>query len=367
LRGAAAASPDLPGAASVSIDDAEKRKPFIFIMPPVLIAGVVAVLGLFAIVVASVFLATRGSGDPDDDVQLGLAQPNTPTHAATGQDGAVTDPQPGPADKPEPPDQTHETVDPPKDPGGTVDPEPSQDPGPDPSKDPETDPGVQIDPDPDLEKDPPNRPPVNPDPDPTIDRPIVSPINPRPDPRVDTGPSPADLAKLGQLLTDARAALGHRRLGEAAVKLNEAESLAKTPAHKEMVQRLKTLSNYVNQFWNAFNEGLRGLESGNELVVGNKRVSIVSVTPETLTYRISGGNRTQRVDELSPEAVLVIADHWFDQTAATTNVFKGAYLAVHPGGKIEEARRLWRQAQLRGADIGSLMPVLDDSYNLAPN
>ena len=61
---------------------------------------------------------------------------------------------------------------------------------------------------------------------------------------------------------------------------------------------------------------------------------------------------------------VALADSWFDERAPSTKVFRGAMMAVTPEFGVEQAREMWRDARLGGAELNDLELVLDDDYDL---
>jgi hypothetical protein len=139
--------------------------------------------------------------------------------------------------------------------------------------------------------------------------------------------------------------------------------LAREAEHQALVARLDTLAGYVRQFWDAVEDGLTRIENS-ELEVGDGRVYVVEVGPRQLVVRVLGENRHIDRAELPDDLALAIADRWFDHRSPTTKVFKGAFMAVSPNYSNDGVRRLWSQAAREGVDLGDLMLVLDDSYDL---
>jgi len=239
------------------------------------------------------------------------------------------------------------------------------DPAQDPASEPNADPGTEPKTDPDLDFQP-SAPQVDPLPGPRPDSQPDGEPDPKADPQSDSPtdslPTERELMALGQALTKARLALANRSFSDASRELAEAKRLAKLPEHRGKVERLKLLADYVQQFWDAYHDGLKGLQAGHELVIGNARIAVVEVGPESLVLRSRGENRRLAVGDLPPTAVMAIADRWFDQRVASTKVFKGAYMAVDPQGSRSAAQRLWEEARLGGADVTDLMQVLSDKY-----
>ena len=142
-------------------------------------------------------------------------------------------------------------------------------------------------------------------------------------------------------------------------QINKAREIAQTSRYDEMVERLDTLYQYVQEFYNAVEDGFTQIED-TELIVDGRRVYVVEVTDEHLVIRDRGKNKRHARADLSDELLVAIADRWFDQGAASTRVFKGAYMAVSAEYSDDDARRMWDQARREGVDLSDLMLVLED-------
>jgi hypothetical protein len=169
---------------------------------------------------------------------------------------------------------------------------------------------------------------------------------------------------LGRAIKNARIALNANDFVRASMQLATADRLARLPEHRAMIARLKLLADYSQQFQAAFKDGLEKLKSTDELVIDEHRVAVVEVNPQRIILRTPGQNRSYPMSDLPDKLVVAIADLWFDQNAASTNVFKGAFHAVGPDANPAEARRFWDEAKRAGADLADLPLVLDDNYDL---
>lgn len=215
----------------------------------------------------------------------------------------------------------------------------------------------------------------NPTPEPTpLPEPGPKPIPvPEPPPKPDPEPAPKpvptptreELLVLGKSLSAARLALAERKLEEADVQLAMAESLAKLPQHKQMVARTKRLAGNVRKFWDAVAIGLDKLGSGDELKVdASTFVAIVEANPQSLVIRAGGKNRRYATRDIPGGLAIVIVDRGLDLTTAESRVIKGAiYAADKDPENRAKAKPYWVEAAA-GLDLGDLMEVLDDSYDL---
>jgi hypothetical protein len=173
------------------------------------------------------------------------------------------------------------------------------------------------------------------------------------DPPVD----PAQESRLKEVLMAARKALGERNTQAAKDHIDSAIKLAASEKQQELVAGLQELPKYVDGFWEAVREGLKGLEDAGELKVGNTFVSIVEVGEGRLTIRANGQNRRYPLDELPAGLAVAIANRWFDDRPEN-KVCLGAFYFVDPRTDIAEAKRLWEEAAGAGVDVKRLLALL---------
>ena len=177
-----------------------------------------------------------------------------------------------------------------------------------------------------------------------------------------------ELVALADALNTARTALGEQNFDVADTELAKAKGLARLPEHKQKLERLEQLAHYVKGFWDAVKQAVSGFEGTEEFMVGSTVVVVIEGTPETITIKFNGIRRRYPILQLPPGLAVALADQWFDQTKPENLVFKGAYVAVMRNADEEDlskGRGWWQQAIAKGVDITSLMPVYDDTYDLA--
>jgi hypothetical protein len=170
-----------------------------------------------------------------------------------------------------------------------------------------------------------------------------------------------DMSRLNELMASARMSIEKKTFDESNRLLQLARNQATSDEVIAKLERLQTLSDYVGEFWKAHDESLADLE-GTELTINDEQVFVVTVDSRRIVIRARGKNREYMVKSLPPKLVVAIADRRFDQSAATTKVFKGAYMAVEPAFGKESALTLWREAADVGVEINDLPLVLTDSY-----
>ena len=183
-------------------------------------------------------------------------------------------------------------------------------------------------------------------------------------------PTPEQLEQLGAALRAAHDSLRQRDFERVAVELQKAEALPQRPQDRAKVDRLQQLANHVGEFLQAIDDALAGFEAGETIQVGNSTVvNVVEVTSDTLVIRLLGMNRRYALQELPPGLAMAIAKHELPADSPQTKVIGGAYLATLPTADTEDlaqVRAWWQEAAAADRSVQSLIPVLDDSYELSP-
>ncbi|MCA9215783.1 MAG: hypothetical protein KDB27_22110 [Planctomycetales bacterium] len=167
-----------------------------------------------------------------------------------------------------------------------------------------------------------------------------------------------DRVRFDELLQSARRATDSKQFSLAEHSLIAARNMANSESEFAQVERIAEFSQYVAEFWRAFDESLQDLE-GTEIQHDGRRMMVVSVRQEGITIRDQGQNHGYAFDELSPEMVLTIANRRFSQTASS-DVFRGAYMATVPEFGELKARQLWRNARSAGVEFGDLERLLEE-------
>ena len=191
---------------------------------------------------------------------------------------------------------------------------------------------------------------------------------PQPEPQPSEGMTPEQKAKqeaeLKRLLLAVRYQLGHRNLKAAQALLKRAETisnrLSDSPVAEEY-ERVATLAHYVEQFWHAVAEGVRGLASVDQVTIDGITVGVVEVTPRSITLRQAGRNRTYTLQTMPTGLAVGLAQRWLDQSQASSYLILGAYFAVDPKNRKQRARAFWQRAAQMGLaeEVQALLPELE--------
>lgn len=210
------------------------------------------------------------------------------------------------------------------------------------------------------------------------DAPPDAKMTPKPDPAARPKPEPTpapgaepkreDVEALASAMKAARAALGDYNFDDALAELKKVRSLPKLPEHQAKFDRLDLLAQYAQQFRLALLDAIDGFESGSEIEIGSGEfVVVVSATREQLALRVRGQSRTFAIDDMPPGLAVAVADTWFDKNNAVNLVLKAAYIVSLKKPKADylaKAREWFQEADKRGVDIGDLVTVIDDTYDL---
>ena len=172
-------------------------------------------------------------------------------------------------------------------------------------------------------------------------------------------PTAADVAQLNKLVANGHLALNRGEFATCDTLISQARQLPLDDRGEGLLERLATLHEYIVQYHQAIEDGLQGLQ-GQELTLNETIVYVVDVNDSTIVLRMLGRNRRLDRNKLPTGFAMAIADRWFDQKAASTKVFKGAFMVVNPRFSDDDVRAIWSKAAAEGVDLGDLMLVLDD-------
>lgn len=133
---------------------------------------------------------------------------------------------------------------------------------------------------------------------------------------------------------------------------------------KNSVENAKLVQHYVERFWNAVRESVKTLESGKDFGIADAdRAAVVEIANnrERITLRIRGENRTYSISDLPTDAAVGIASLWLAKDDPNSKVFVAAFIAVDAPQRIDDARKLLREAKSSGSDVAqAVLDALDD-------
>ncbi|PHS12528.1 MAG: hypothetical protein COA78_08185 [Blastopirellula sp.] len=205
-------------------------------------------------------------------------------------------------------------------------------------------------------------------------------MQPMPNPMTDPGttvPGALDSEKekavaLGEFMQDVRKFLSERNIPAAKQSLAEATKLAELEAHKLKLDRLTQLVELTESFWQSVQNQLGELKVDEVLEVESTTTNettfanVIGYTPEgLLLLRVAGENKRYTLADMPAGLAKYLAMRQMAEGDPNAKVVVGAFLLVEPEGNVAEVKSLWQESMLAGVDLQSLMPVIDDQYNLA--
>ena len=146
-------------------------------------------------------------------------------------------------------------------------------------------------------------------------------------------------------------------MDDAKKHIAEAGELAVSQNQKRLVASFAALQTHVAAFWEAVEEGMKGLEDAGELQVGSTLVSVVEASEDQLIIRVNGQNHRYTADKLPAGVAAAIAKKWFDDRPEN-KVILGAFYFVDPRSDVANAKRLWEEAASGGVDVKDMLAVL---------
>lgn len=183
-------------------------------------------------------------------------------------------------------------------------------------------------------------------------------------PQLTSVPMPPGSAKLGAQQTVSAvivpylekcvAALEQHDTQTARQLLGAALAEARNDVDKAKIGRWFALCDALDEFWRVMGQIVARLEPLTVISVAQTEIIVVEASPQTLTVRAAGQNRTYALREIPAVLVKELARRSFGQTPSSKVVF-AIYLAVDPKGDRELSRRLLLEAMGGGADPGEVV------------
>ena len=212
--------------------------------------------------------------------------------------------------------------------------------------------------------DPGNKPEANPPKDSGANTPPAKPMpaEPKPAPKPI---EPAELEKLTAALKLGRAALSDRNLDITAEQLAIAAPLARSGEPQKAFIRLKTMHDFMVQFKRLSNEVMDQYENGSEIKLSKSNtVVVVEATPQELTIKVAGAEKTYLRNELPTGLAIGIADTNFEESEYKSTL-KAAFVITQKKLRefeVERARGFWKQGP---ESIEIFEGFISDDYEFA--
>ncbi len=173
---------------------------------------------------------------------------------------------------------------------------------------------------------------------------------------------PEDAAKraaYAKAVAQTRLAFWQRDMAAAHKHLKMARKNAQSPADDAESERLETIADHLDQFWNALRDEVAKLTPGDELEIKGNRVAIVEASRNELLIHIFGRQQRYRIEALPVAVIRTLVNRSFSHTPGS-KVVLGTFLAMDKEGDRARARLLWEDAAKQGESLGhDLLPELD--------
>ena len=173
---------------------------------------------------------------------------------------------------------------------------------------------------------------------------------------------PEDAAKraaYAKAVAQTRLAFWQRDMAAAHKHLKVARKNAQSPADDAESERLETIADHLDQFWNALRDEVAKLTPGDELEIKGNRVAIVEASRNELMIHIFGRQQRYRIEALPVAVIRTLVNRSFSHTPGS-KVVLGTFLAMDKEGDRVRARALWEDAAKHGESLGhDLLPELN--------
>ena len=200
---------------------------------------------------------------------------------------------------------------------------------------------------------------------PKTDPPKPVPIAPAPEAAPNPTPTPAaapagvpagdpkEVQAVTAALTTARTALEKRDMEEARKALDLALLEATNPNLIAKIENERTLHHYIDGFWGAVRERIKGLQGGEELAVGKQVVIVVERRGDRIIIRDRGANRTVGPRDMPAPIAAALAESWLKKEDPNSAVFLGAFWSVDAKGDEKRGRQILEDAKKNGAEAAA--------------
>jgi hypothetical protein len=161
-------------------------------------------------------------------------------------------------------------------------------------------------------------------------------------------------------VADVRRLMAARDISASKKRLKAAAANAQTPAENVEIERLDTIQDHLEQFWDGIRNAVAAMQPTEEIVLSEvDRVAVIESSRTELAVQMYGRQQRYRIEALPMDLLSAIAKASFKLTPGTKLVV-GSFLAVDAHGNRAEARKLWREAIAAGENDGKLLlPELD--------
>jgi hypothetical protein len=156
-------------------------------------------------------------------------------------------------------------------------------------------------------------------------------------------------------VAEVRASMGQRNLAASKQNLQTAAANVQSPAEQDELERLQTLQDHLEQFWDGIRGAVAAMQPVDEIVLSNSnRVAVIEASRKELAVQREGRPQRWRIEAIPMDLLSAIAKTSFKPTAGS-KLIVGSFLAMDGQGDRAEARKLWQEAIHGGEDEGKLL------------
>jgi hypothetical protein len=162
-------------------------------------------------------------------------------------------------------------------------------------------------------------------------------------------------AAFARAVANARASMAHRNLTASKRNLETAAANAESEADQIELERLQTLQDHLEQFWNRIRSAVAAMQPVDEIVLSeSNRVAVIEASREELAVQWEGRPRRFRIESIPMDLLAAIARASIKLTPGSKLII-GSFLAMDPLGDRAEAARFWHEAIRGGESQGTLL------------
>ena len=199
-------------------------------------------------------------------------------------------------------------------------------------------------------------------------KPVVPPAaQPAAQPAKPAEDDPVKRAAFVKAVAEARQSMARRMLAASRQRLETAATNAQSNAEHAELDRLMTIQDHLEQFWEVIRSAVAAMQATDEIVLSaTNRVSVIECSREELVVQREGRPHRYRIEAL-PMDLLTAISKTAIQPTRDSKVILGSFHAVDGQGNRAEARKLWHEAIVAGdADGKLLLPELDVPRDAVP-
>ncbi len=169
-------------------------------------------------------------------------------------------------------------------------------------------------------------------------------------------PEADEVFEVKKLLGAARQAMAKVDLASARESLDEAIVLASSEVMANEAEDLSKVFTWLEKFWSAAENSLRGLKAAEELKIQGQVLVVVEVRDDTLVVRGAGRNSTFKLNKLPKNLAIQLAERTLGKDNPPSRLAIAAYLLTGSRPDVKRARQLLSGAT--GDDVAAFESLI---------